>query len=116
MEDKELQINEIREYLLSRENTPYISFNNIFDVSEIATALNGSFANDSISAFINPPIDKKTGVSIPEIATDFVVLKNGDVYCRTTIYNEYNLRDLLGESLSTIIKAINKIKQKNERP
>lgn len=113
MDDKELKIKEIREYLLSRENTPYIS--NIFNGDEIVTALNSSFANNSISAFINPPINPKTKQSVPELAVDFVVLKNGDVWCRTSIENEYNLRDLIGESLSTILKSIAYVKSKMEK-
>lgn len=111
MENREEQIREIREYLLSRENTPYIS--NVFNDEEIVTALNSGFANDSITAFINPPLDPRTKMSIPELAVDFVVLKNGDVWCRTTIEHEYNLNDLIGDSLITIIKNINHIKEKN---
>ena len=104
MEDKDVKIKEIREYLLSRENTPYIS--EVFNNGDILTALNSSFANNSISAFINPPINPKTKQSVPELAVDFVVLKNGDVWCRTMFDNEYNLNELIGESLATIIKSI----------
>ena len=110
-EEKVLKINAIREYLLSRENTPYIS--KVFDDDEILTALNSSFVNDSIAAFINPPINPKTKQSLPELAVDFVVLKNGDVWCRTVFENEYRLDKLIGESLSTILKSIKYLKTKN---
>ena len=110
-EEKALKINAIREYLLSRKNTPYIS--KAFDNDEILTALNSSFVNDSVTAFINPPINPETQQSLPELAVDFVVLKNGDVWCRTMFENEYKLDDLIGESLSTILKSINYLKMKN---
>ena len=110
-EEKATKINAIREYLLSRENTPYIS--KVFDNEEILTALNSSFVNDSIAAFINPPINPETQSSIPELAVDFAVLKNGDVWCRTMFENEYKLDDLIGESLSTILKSINYLKTKD---
>lgn len=109
-EEKALKINAIREYLLTLNNTPYYSEK--FSINDISVAYNSRFVNDEIKAFINPPINPKTRKSVPEIAMDFAVLKNGDVWCRTLFGNEYKLDELIGESLDTILKAIEYHKSK----
>lgn len=104
MDDKELKIKEIGQYLSKLGKDPY--FSEKFDNTQIVACVNSNFINDTVTAFINPPCDGKDGISYPEVANTYVLLNNGQVWCMTAFGNEYNLMDCLGESLDTVLRVI----------
>lgn len=104
MENEGAIIKKIGEYLSQLGKDPY--FSEAFDNTKIVACVNSHFLNDTVVAFINPPYDEETGGSYPELATAFVLLNDGEVWCRTTWGNEYNLRECLGESAETVLRVI----------
>lgn len=99
----QIKLRKIGEYLSKLEKNPYFSEN--FDNYRIIACVNSYFINDDVAAFINPPVDE-TGYSYPEMATAFVLLDNGEIWCRTTWGHEYNLAECHGESVDTVLRVI----------
>ena len=98
------KIKTIKDYLMTLEDTPFIS--ETFPNSLIERAYNAAFVENELVPYIYPPFSVRTGESLPERAVAFFILKNGLVFCRTEYGNEFRLDRLVGDSLDNILEAI----------
>lgn len=102
----------IGEYMLRVEKNTF--FADSIDNSHIIACINSSFIDDNVSAFINPPCDEE-GLSYPELAIAYVLLNDGEVWCRTSWGHEYNLRECVGETIDTVLRVVKGYYEKNKK-